>query len=233
MSARMIVAFAFLGVVSVAQAEVKVVVELVPNQPAPYVGGELLTVDVWLHSQVSSDECLDAVQFDFSDTDPALSLAPTFTFDLSAIPNDIGAYGVIPELPVPVVGLWHDAVSPENYLPLPAEGSLHIGSIGLQLPTSPGVYRLDLLNRDEPDIQLGAIIFTNVCAFGQVWRAFTGEITGGTFDFAVEEPIPTVSEWGLIVMTCFLLGVGCLLIMRRTRVPKTSPWALVLGFQRF
>ncbi len=216
---------------SVAKAEVKVVVELVPDQPRPYVGGELLTVDVWLHSEVSFEVYLYAVVFDFSDSDPALSLAPTFTFDLSAILDNQGHYGTFPELPVPVVGVILDGpIFPENMLPLPAGGSLHIGSIGLQLPTRPGLYRLDLLNRDEQDIQLGALIHTFFSPGGEKWRAFTGEITGGTFDFPVEEPIPTVSEWGLIVMTCFLLGVGCLLIMRRTRVPKTSPWALVLGF---
>jgi hypothetical protein len=215
----MIWAFAFLAVVPGAKGEVAVVVDLVPDNPGPYTGGEALTVDVWLHSEVSFDAYLDGVQLDFSDSDPGLSLDATFTFDLSAIPIDRGDYTIIPELPVPHVGVQHDGpISPENMLPLPAGGSLHIGSLGLQLPINHGVYRLDALNVAVPEEWLGAIIVTRLFPGGEFWRAFTGEITGGTFDFVVSDPpIPTVSEWGLMVMTLLLLVVGSVTITRRRR----------------
>jgi hypothetical protein len=143
--------FAFGSLGSSVNAEVAVVVELVPDNPGPYAGGEVLTVDVWLHSQVAFDAFLHTVQLDFSDTDPGLALDPTFTFDLSAIPIDRGDYTTYPELPLPLVGVEHfGPIFPENMLPLPAGGSLHIGSFGLQLPTDLGIYRLDALNSDEP-----------------------------------------------------------------------------------
>jgi len=189
----------------------EVVVQLVPDRPGPYTGGESLTVDVWLHSEVAFDAFLDTVQLDFADSDPALSLDSTFTFDLSAIPTPRDHdYATLPELPVPVVGVPHDGpIFPENMLPLPAGGSLHIGTIGVQLPANPGVYRLDALNGDELDEERGALIYAKFFPGGEVWRAFMGEITGGTFDFVVSDPpIPTVSEWGLIVMALLVLVGG-------------------------
>ncbi len=206
-------------------AQPSVVIELVPDNPGPYVVGEALTVDVWLRSEVAFDAFLFEVQFDFSDSDPALSLDATFTFDLSAIETPrSGDYATLPELPVPVVWVPHDGpIFPENMLALPAGGALHIGSIGLQLPGDPGVYRLDALNRDESNTELGAEIDALFFPGGEFWRAFTGEITGGTFDFVVgDPPIPTVSEWGLIVMTLLLVVVGSLTIMRRSRSTTRS-----------
>ena len=80
----------------------KVVVELVPDDPGPYVTGESLTVDVWLHSQVSFDRAIWVVRLDFLDSDEQLRLDPTFTFDLgsSGRPQD---FEVHPELPIPWV----------------------------------------------------------------------------------------------------------------------------------
>ena len=202
----------------------EVVVELVPDRLGPYVGGEVLTVDVWLHSEVAFDASLFAVQLDFSDADPELSLDATFTFDLSAIETPrSGDYATHPELPVPVVGVVHDGpIFPENMLPLPAGGSLHIGSIGVHLPINHGVYRLDALDGDDPSEERGATIDVSLFPGGALWRAFTGEITGGNLVFVVSDlPIPTVSEWGLVVMALLLLVVGSVTIMRRHREVKS------------
>ena len=210
---------------SVAKPQVAVVIDLVPDNPGPYSGGESLTVDVWLRSQASFDAFLFVVQLDFADSDPALALDPTFTFDLSAI--EAPKYGTFPELPVPVVGVVHDGpIFPENMLPLPAEELLHIGSIGVQLPADPGVYRLDVLNADEADELRGALIDTRFFPGGTRWRAFTGEVTSGNLAFVVSlPPIPTVSHWGLIVMTLLLLVLGSL----ATASNQSCPWARVGG----
>ena len=214
------VAVGVLVLASAAPAQPSVVIELVPDNPGPYVGGEALTVDVWLHSEVAFDAFLFGVQLDFSDSDPAMSLGATFTFDFSAIPNGGGKYVTSPELPVPVVGIVHDGpLLPEDMLPLPAGGSLHIGSIGVQLPADSGVYRLDTLNVDPPDELRGALIDANFFPGGTRWRAFTGEIAAGTFDFVVNAPpIPTVSEWGLVIMAMLVMAFGSVIVVRRGRV---------------
>ncbi len=185
---------------SVAPAEVAV--ELVPDRPGPYVVGESLTVDVWLHSEVSSDKSLEFVRFDFSNSDPMLSLSPTFTFDFSSIYPAPIAYDIrFTDLPLPWTGNPAMCICPELFLWLPAGGSLHIGSVGLTLPTEPGVYALDLLNAETADPMQGAMI--NV---GPYWRASSGEITGGTHDFVVNSSgIPTVSTWGLAILGLLLL----------------------------
>ncbi len=200
MSARAAVGLVVLSLASVAQAEVAV--ELVPNQPGPYMGGESLTVDVWLHSDVSSDLSLVGIRFDFQDSDPRLSLSPMFTFDFSSIfPEPVVYEPRFAELPVP----WTDnpvmCLCPELFLWLPAEGSLHIGSFDVLLPTEPGVYPADLLNADEVDPTIGAVIDVGV-----LLRAHDGEITGGAYLFVVGGPaIPAVSTWGLTALTLLLL----------------------------
>ena len=208
----------FTGVARAQESEV--VVELVPDPPGPYSGGESVTVDVWLHSQVSFDAFLNVVQLDFSESAPALSMDATVIFDLSAIPMPRDDYATSPELPVPVVWVFHDGpIFPENMLPLPAGGSLHIGSIGVQLPTDPGTYRLDAMNVDDPSEVRGARILTMFSPDGGDWRAFTGEITGGNFAFVVNDPpIPTVSQWGLIVMVLMIVAGGTMVLRQRRPV---------------
>ncbi|UCC32094.1 MAG: hypothetical protein JSU86_07395, partial [Phycisphaerales bacterium] len=53
-------------------ADPQVVVELVPNNPGPYFGGERVIVDVWLHSQATVDVWPKLFRFDFSDTSQEL-----------------------------------------------------------------------------------------------------------------------------------------------------------------
>ena len=223
-SGRMIVALAALFVApfpGVARGqESQVVVELVPDQPGPYGGAETVTVDVWLHSQVSFDAFLHVVQLDFSISDQALRLGETFQFDLSAVPDPEGGFSSSPAMPVPVAGIFHGGlVSPEDLLPFPAGGSLHIGSIGVRFPATTGVYRLDAMNSDVEESWLGAQLEAFFFPGGDAWEASTGEITGGTFDFFVDgPPIPTVSQWGLIVMVLLLLSAGTMVLRQRRPV---------------
>ena len=217
MSAGIIVALAALFVApftGVARAqEAKVVVELIPDQAGPYQGDQSLTVDVWLHSQVSSDSQIWLAQLDFSDSDGQLGLDPAFTFDLSSS-GAVEDFEVHPELPIPWARNYLEYACPSCRLQLPASGSLHLGSIGVKLPSGLGTYRLDVLNPDDPDGDRGA--WVNV-RNGLIWRAFTGEITGGAYSFAVTiAAIPTVSQWGILAMSLLLLVLGSLMILRRT-----------------
>ncbi len=223
MSGRIVAALVMLG--STALGGVKVVVELVPDNPGPYFGGESLTVDVWLHSQVPVNWRLPFIKLDFSDTDPSVTLNSTFVFDFTSLGDGPNYYMEHnhPEMPVPWIANLIECWCPGHFLLLPAEGALHIGSVGVRVPSDPGVYRIDALNTDEPDELLGAQIDTGSDSVDsppdEMWRAYTGEIAGGTYDFIVTTPppIPTLSEWGLMVMTLLLLGGGCCVIMRRIR----------------
>jgi len=203
-------------VFSLAQVAVgQVVVELVPDNPGPYAGGEAITVDVWLHSSLTEEARLAVIQFDFSQTDPNLSLAPTFSFDYSSIPNASGYEERHPELPVPWTRNALECVCPDAFLPLPPGGALHIGSVGVQLPTSPGDYRLDALNASHapPTVgQAGAIIYLHLGVTG-----FTGEITDGIFDFIVLPPIPTMSGGALLAFAVLLGSAGSWIAARRVR----------------
>lgn len=216
MSLRMLVMVAALGVPVIGNAQVAVVVELVPDRTPPYVVGSSLSVDVWLQSQTSVDAWIQFVQFDFSDTDPSIVLSPTFSFDQSSLPKPPGAYKNHSDLPVPWTFFELACVCHEYRLPLPADGLLHIGSVGVSLPSDPGIYRLDLLNADEPNPILpkqGAMIY----ALLGVWTAADGEIEGGTLDFEVipPPPIPTVSTWGTVGFSLLLLASAKSIIHHR------------------
>lgn len=222
-----IIVVGFLAGIAIAPvAKGEVVVELVPDNPGPYTGGESLTVDVWLHSEVPSDSYLWVVQLDFSDSDVQLVLDPTFTFDLSSsmFPEDF--HEVYPELPIPRAANTKEYICPECRLQLPAGGSLHIGNIGVRLPNEAGTYRLDVLNADDPDETHGAQIVDRGASW---WRAFTGEVTGGAYPFVVLAPIPTMSQWGIAAMGLLLLVLGCLMIIRRTRSATDASCSLAEG----
>ncbi len=90
----------------------------------------------------------------------------------------------------------------------------HSGSIAVRLPNRGGVHRLDALNADEANGALGGRVSCHsfTCT---VWRALTGEIAGGTYAFVVSSPIPTISGWGLMVMSCLVLVLGSLMFGRR------------------
>ncbi|MDO8632135.1 MAG: hypothetical protein Q7R41_16750, partial [Phycisphaerales bacterium] len=69
MSANRVLGSVGFLVFSLAQVAVgQVVVELVPDNPGPYAGGEAITVDIWLHGSLSlpEEDRLSRIQFDFS-----------------------------------------------------------------------------------------------------------------------------------------------------------------------
>lgn len=209
MCTRIMSAVLMLGATVYAEGEV--VVELVPAESGPYYGGESVTVDVWLHSQVALDAYIWAVRLDFSESDPALSLDATFTFDLSSssAPEDFEAQS---ELPIPSTANLLEYSCPPCRLQLPVGGSIHIGSLGATLPSDVSTYRLDAMNAGDPDAGHGAQF---IVWGSDTWRAFTGEITGGTFDFVIEPPpIPAASQWGVVACAMLLLALGTGFIRR-------------------
>jgi hypothetical protein len=186
-------------------AHAGVTVEVVPDDPGPYFGGESLGLDVWLYSEWPEDVWFRLVQLDFTDTDPALDLDPAFMFDYSSLFfGDAGWVEGSDDLPVPWTENTLLVAHPAYFLALPAGGSLHIGSIGLGLPDEDGTYRLDVLNADEPDPTFGATLGFFVGPVEE-WRAYEGHITGGTYDFVV---IPEPAS------LCFI-SIAALFLLRR------------------
>jgi len=212
-----------LGFIPLAQAQEPVRVELVPDPPGPYFGGESVTAHVWLHNRFAYDAAMALVRFDFSDTDPSIALDPTFTFDYSSLYKPPGRYDFgTPQLPVPWTLNATEVGCPEGcptlFLTIPLGGSLHAGTLELRLPSAPGAYRMDALNADDPDPAVGAWVRGGVYVPFD-WRAYDGEITGGTQTFTVLPPIPVLSGWGALGMLCGLLGAGCVVLWYR----RTNP----------
>ena len=54
---------------------------------------------------------------------------------------------------------------------------------------------------------------------GGDWRAFTGELTGGNFDFVVEpSPIPTTSTWGMCILALGFITVAAIRLKSIARI---------------
>jgi len=194
------VCFAF-AVASVAHAGA--IIDLAPTQPGPYMPGQQLEIEFLLSQEPGGEDIfLRFLQFDFADTDPALTLEEEFRFDYSAQnacvqdPEQCGIeYAEFPRLTIfgggigvvvsnVFLGFSHDA---NTQIRLPAAGTIGVGSIGVTLPTQPGDYLLDVMNADQVNANGGARFdFGFGPASGPdphiTWHAYDDEaIAGGMF----------------------------------------------------
>lgn len=179
------------------------VIDLIPTEPGPYMPGQRVEVQVHLSQEPGGRNVfLRMAQFDFVDTDPALTLDQEFRFDYSAQnvcarhPGQCGTqHAEFPEL-TPFgggIGLVTSTVftgvarDPERQLRLPAQGTITVGSIGVTLPFHPGDYLLDVMNADQVSRNAGARLdFGFGSASGPdphiTWHAYDDwAIAGGTF----------------------------------------------------
>ena len=147
-----------------------VLVRLIPEVAGPYGGEEVVNVEVVFENQGAQLTGIRNIQIDFTDTDPGLFLPGLFNFTLGAP----GGY----DATMPVVE-W-TAPTPSAYLTLDAGASLTVGNLDVRLPGTPGCYLLDAMNADEPNPAFGATLVWGPVGADIVWRAFTGELTGGT-----------------------------------------------------
>ena len=172
-----------LGLASIAQAGA--VVDLVPPCD-PCAGGATVTVDILLNQDTGSDVYVRLAELHMDDTDPALVLS-NFQWAFGAVGHykdeDLagGPAGVACAYYYEVVGDL--GPNPGAQLLLPADGSqVLIGAVDVTLPLADGAYTLDVMNADESDPDLNAVV-----AFGfdlgddpvTSWRAFDGNLTGG------------------------------------------------------
>ena len=217
-------ALTYLGL-SVGLSDIRV--ELIPSKSGPYVGGELVTVHLWLHSEMSEDGRLRWVRFDFALTDSQIATGPAFTFDFSTLKSHQNDYTTLPDLPRPETQNSLLYFCPQCYLLLTAGGSLRIGSVSLQLPAQSGTYCLDALNAMATDFEHGALIWVDYSPLEGIRQARMGEIVGGVLDFLVEvPPIPAASRWGVVLMGILLMICGTI----RARMISHRASSPVLAF---
>lgn len=178
-------------------AKANVVVELIPNEPGPYVGGESITVDVWL--QPSDTLYIRGVRLDFTDSSEELNLSDQFEFDYAATPGGPGPWFAFTdlELPRPHTYMTLDCWCRPYWMLLQHDVPTHIGSVDVQLPNELGQFRLDVLNSDAQEQGFGAFIRA-ASGLDQYLFAHEGEITGGTLDFTI---VPELSSLWLFA-TC-------------------------------
>ena len=207
------IAWSIVGLLSVSAARGGAVLELVPSKPGPYFGGETLTVDFWLGSDLTRDVDLVGVQLDFQDTDPRLGLDAECKLDsifYTTAPLGLH-YTMQPVLPIPTAFFTYDVLLPPGLLIVLPQGSpLHIGTIGVELPTVAGTYALDALNADETDLGRGGALVRT----GAYWFAHTGEFSGGRLQFNI---VPEPSVLWLLITGCG--AVACVRVRRARRHP--------------
>ncbi|MEE9296330.1 MAG: hypothetical protein V3W34_15405 [Phycisphaerae bacterium] len=152
-----------LAVGSVARAGA--LIELVPATPGPYTPGQGVTVDIVITTDETEDVLLRLIHLDFRGTSSAIAAGMSFS-----IPPEFFEF---PDLPRPAE-FWTNAPPV-----LSAGVPTVLGQVGVSVNDC-GV--LDVMNFDEPDPDLGARIEVGTCAEGPptAWRAFTGELVGGT-----------------------------------------------------
>ncbi len=88
--------------------------------------------------------------------------------------------------------------------------SMPLGTVTVNTSTmQPGTYRLDINQSVDG--------FSSLGLNGQSDPLF------GFVSFSVTRPIPTVSEWGIVVMSLFLLAFGSALLRQNELAPR-RPW---------
>ena len=203
---------------SPAAGQAVVEVEMIPEHPGPYVPGESVAVDVWLHNLSKSYMPIGFVRLDFSLSSQGFWL-PAFAFDYSSVPDPMPGWEEDSVPPVVSALFLPDCPCPGAYIQLPSGGSVRLGGFVVQLPTDPGQYVLDALNVKATDDFNGAKIIP-YAAFAL--RATEGEIVGSPLTFEVPPPpIPAASTWGMLALTGMVL-ISAELIRRRAKTPPQT-----------
>jgi len=164
--------------------------------------------------------------------DPNLVIEGGFQFDFSTLTDGGAEYNLWPGLPGPILIYTGLGPIPGSMLHVPAGGSLRLGELQVVTPNTPGVYKLDVTSPYGP--RGGSIISFGFGGPGDPytdWLAESGDITGNPIPFSVQtgppNPIPAVSEWGMVVLTLLLLVAATFVFARRHSLEHSTVLALV------
>jgi len=189
----------------------QVVVTLTPPGPPPYAPASQIPVAVYVRrAQPGQPIFIRLLQFDSQDTDPALTLELPVTHTDSTAPYAPYRFFDFTSTALCAADLtkcgdgyvdWFQGVifaivwfegsaNASRQLTLPGDASpIYVGSVLVTLPANPGMYRLDLMNADEPPPNSGAML---VYGFGMTpddprvdLSPYGGTIAGGRLDLLV------------------------------------------------
>jgi hypothetical protein len=208
-------------------------IDLRPDVAGPYNAGQVVNFDVFLvdTGNPQGNILFRGVFLDFTDTDsgivsvnnwrgpdgifadnpgpPANEEADNPQDEITWVnPFGIGAvFDSLPKTswvyPLPTANMLFQYVLPDG-------GEVNIGDVNVTMPNDAGTYNLDVMNDDVADPNFGARLDFGFGGAGDpvtTWRAFTGDITGGT------ESVTVIPE----PATLALLGVGAIAALRRRR----------------
>ncbi len=194
--------------------EPQVVATLTPSAPSPYAPGQQIEITVSLQrAQPGIPLPARLIQFDsilsyvtlgitYPITHPAAAVGPIEFWDFSSTPICAAnpamcgdTYFRDPSVffpPDPIVVIAFIGMSPDNLrqITVPADGTaIPVGLIRLTAPLIPGIYRLDVMNAANLDLNFGADFRGG---FGTAqdptyyqYHASTGQFAGGIIDLAV------------------------------------------------
>ena len=211
---RLIVVGLLLAFAPVANAGL-IDIEVVPSMAPPisgmyYAGGETFSVGLTLADTGAGEIVVRGLQFDFSQSDAALTFDAAFNFD--GLPFGGLAYTKQAAMDYPSAAFPQPEPPQGNMglLIIPAGGSVYAGQVGVTLPAAPGTYMLDALTVDPTGAGLptnwGAWVRHDFDVPTQIW-AGDGGVTGGMMSFTV---IPEPA-------TLALLAIGGVAVLRRRR----------------
>jgi len=186
----------------------------------------------WSPVGAGFDDTVRALEVHEATGSPNLTIEGSFQFDFSTLTDGGAEYNLWPGLPGPILIYTGLGPIPGSMLHVPAGGSLRLGELQVVTPNTPGVYKLDVTSPYGP--RGGSII-----SFGfggpndpyTDWLAESGDITGNPIPFSVQtgppNPIPAVSEWGMVVLTLLLLVAATFVFARRHSLEHSTVLALV------
>lgn len=173
-------------------------IDLRPDPPVPPGGYEpntIVDVEVFFvdTGNPQGDILFRGLFLDFNDSPPWGGSPGTLSYLTCCLEWD-NPFPLAVTYPLPRTSWVYPLMTPNPVFQtiLPDEGEVYVGHLYVNLGSAGGI--LDVMNDDNPDPYYGAQAHFGFGGAGDpvtVWRAYTGELTGGVIDLPVV-PEPTM-----------------------------------------